>query len=177
MSNSKPLQEQLEAIALRYLERHDATAEHLKSVLGRKLRAAKFAEYSPGLLRERIDELVMRYQRSGLVDDSRYAAQAIRRFRARGLGKAAIVHRLAAKGVASGIIEAALSEVDDALSEPELEAARRLIKRRRLGPYRGTPANATTRRKDLQTLARAGFSYEVARQALGVETLAADEAF
>jgi regulatory protein len=174
VSESEKLKEQLEAMALKYLERHDATAEHLKMVLGRKVRAAVFEAYSPALLRERIEELVKRYQQSGIIDDSRYAAQAIRRFRARGLGKSAIVHRLTAKGVASGTIEAALGTVDDPVSEPELEAARRLIKRRRLGRYRGAPMSAATRRKDLQALARAGFSYEIARQALGIEALEGD---
>lgn len=177
VSESNRLQEQLEAMALKYLERHDATAKHLKMVLARKVRAAAFEGYPPATLQERIDELVNRYQRSGIVDDSRYAAQAVRRFRARGLSKTAIVHRLTAKGVAAGTIEAALSTVDEPTSKPELEAARRLIKRRRLGPYRGAPATAATRRKDLQTLARAGFSYEIARQALGVEALEDDDGY
>src|SRR5690606_16401275 len=104
VSESNRLQEQLEAMALKYLERHDATAKHLKMVLARKVRAAAFEGYPPATLQERIDELVNRYQRSGIVDDSRYAAQAVRRFRARGLSKTAIVHRLTAKGVAAGTI-------------------------------------------------------------------------
>ena len=54
--------------------------------------------------------------------------------------------------------------------EPELEAAQRYARRRRLGPYRADPAaRSECRDKDLACMARAGFAGRVARQVIDAE--------
>jgi len=49
-------------------------------------------------------------------------------------------------------------------------AALALIRRRRLGPYRDSATRADFRAKDLAALARAGFSYDLARRVIEAET-------
>ena len=46
----------------------------------------------------------------------------------------------------------------------DLAAAARLAQRKRLGPFRPKEARADLRQRDMAALARAGFSYDVARQ-------------
>ena len=53
---------------------------------------------------------------------------------------------------------------------PELAAAVTLAKRRRLCPYFNGQVAADTREKHLAALARAGFSYDIARQVIDAES-------
>ena len=177
MLDGKAIDVMLERAALRYLERFDSSSRNLRRVLGRTARTLLNEGATQELVSERIDELLLRYETSGLLDDARYAAAAARGFRDRGLGKRAIAERLRAKGVASEDIEQALRSVDRDSHQPELEAARRYAKRRRLGRHRSAPQTSATRRKDLQALARAGFSYGTAQQALELDADAEGTAF
>lgn len=52
----------------------------------------------------------------------------------------------------------------------ELKAAARLVRRRRLGPLRPRADRAEHRERDLAVLGRAGFSFEVARKVILVES-------
>jgi len=121
-----------------------------------------------------VQQLVERYERSGILNDSRFAEASIRSLRQRGLGERAILHRLSAKGLEAATVREALQRVDADQGEPELEAALRFVRRKRLGPHRTKAATANDQRKDLQALARAGFSYEVAQRALAADALDAD---
>lgn len=157
----------LDEAALKYLERFDASIARLRTVLLRKVRTLASEGTSREELEGVVKQLVTRYQRSGIIDDARYAEASIRGLRQRGLGERAIVHRLSAKGVEAATVREALDRVDADQEEPELEAALRFVRRRKLGPHRTSAVTAQERRKDLQALARAGFSYEVAERALG----------
>ncbi len=52
----------------------------------------------------------------------------------------------------------------------ELAAAARLVRRRRLGPLRPRASRAEHREWDLAVLGRAGFSFEIARKVILVES-------
>ena len=49
----------------------------------------------------------------------------------------------------------------------ELKAAMQLVRRRKMGHFRGENVSPDRMRKDLAALARAGFSFDIAQQALG----------
>jgi regulatory protein len=120
-----------------------------------------------------IDELVSRYVESGLIDERRYAETLASSLRRRGASGRAIRHKLVARGVPAGVVAEALEEADRDAGDPELDAARAFVKRRRLGQHRPAEERAARRARDLAALARAGFGFDVARRALGVE--ASDE--
>ncbi len=75
-----------------------------------------------------------------------------------------IEQKLRARGITSEVVEQLMPRNESAHSE--LEAAVAFAKRRRLGPHRKPETRAEFRRKDLMTLARAGFNYETAQRAL-----------
>jgi regulatory protein len=166
---------ELEAKALSYLERFDSTASNLRAVLVRYATGAHPEDSGPpAQVLAHIDALVRRYSGSGLVDDSRYAYSLARGLRERGLSRVSILGRLGARGVSAEVAERALEQVDADAGErasdnPDLDAARALVRRRRLGPLRPPGERAARRDRDLAVLARAGFSYSVARAALDVE--------
>ena len=57
-------------------------------------------------------------------------------------------------------------ELDVTPAQREQRAAAALARRRRLGPWRPAEARSGHRLRDLATMARAGFAYEVARRVI-----------
>ncbi len=158
----------LENIALHYLERFDSSAENLRRVLMRRVtRAALHHGDDPAEGAALVTALVARFCANGLIDDARFAENRSRSLHRRGRPARAIRQTLAAKGVGGDEIAAALSVLaEDHDSAEDLAAARHYVRRRRLGPWRPPDERAACRDKDLAVLARAGFSWSVARTAL-----------
>ncbi len=162
----------VERAALSYLDRFDATAAKLREVLLRRcrttmLRAPTESPPSEAQIAEWVGAIIERYQRSGILDDRRYAQHAADSLRRRGSSRHKIVGKLRQKGVAEATIAEVLEVQERDNPAEELEAAIALAKRRRLGSYRREQGSTDRRRKDLATLARAGFSFDVAARALG----------
>ena len=156
------------------MERFDASIAKLRQRLIQKGRTLAPEGTSQEDLEAAVQQLVARYQRSGILNDGRFAEASIRSLRQRGLAERAILYRLSAKGLEAATVREALQRVDADQTDPELEAALRFVRRKRLGAHRTKAATANDRRKDLQALARAGFSYEVAGRALAAGALDAD---
>jgi regulatory protein len=168
----KPLTRQLiEEWALSYVNRFDCTASKLSRHLTTRARKHGWIDSAPTF----IDELVTRYQGSGVLDDERFARNLTAQLAARGKSSRAISQRLAARGVTSEVSQALLAARRHDEPSAELEAARAYARKRRLGVHRPADVRDEHRRKDLATLARQGFSFEIARQALGPGSSTDDE--
>lgn len=161
----------LEAAALAYLNRYDCSVANMRRVLMTKIERARREERVADLdtLLNGVDELLARLTSSQLLDDQRYAETRVQAFRRRGDSARAIRAKLREKGVEQEVIDVVLESVDGDVDDPELAAARALVRRRRLGPFRSAPAREQSRRRDFAALARAGFSYDTSRQALDDE--------
>lgn len=157
----------LERAALHYLERFASSSANLRRVLMRKVeRSAQAHGTDPAEGARLVDALVARYLRAGLLDDQAYAAQKAASLQRRGTSRYAIRGRLALKGVDAELIDTTLERLAEESGEGDLAAACALVRRRRLGPYRPPAAREANHRKDLATLARAGFGLDVARRVL-----------
>jgi regulatory protein len=166
---------EIHRIALGYLNRFDASVAVLRKVLvDRVERALKRAELeAPEVERrkaashETIEQLIARFQESGLLDDRRYASNMVASLRRRGVSARAIQSRLSAKGVSGPLIQTALSQAsaDPHARGTELDAATAYARRRKLGHFRGT-TDRKQLHKDLAAMARAGFDYETAVRTL-----------
>jgi regulatory protein len=162
--------------ALHYLERFDSSTANLRRVLMRRLRRnAKNQSIDLDHAAQIIDELLERYQASRLLDDNRYARALATSLRARGVSRRAIVAKLRVRGVSAGVAGAAVEAVDADTADPELAAAVALVRKKRLGPHRPASERDAEQRRDLSRLARAGFSFDVARRALRADEI--DDAF
>jgi regulatory protein len=156
----------LQRAALAYLERFASSAETLRRVLRRKVdKRCRARDEDPAEFGELVDAVVAQAVSSGLVDDTRYAEGRAATLRRRGGSARVITAKLAAKGVDRAVIEAALQGGPE---DEELVAAHALARRRRIGPYRGAD-RAAFRARDLGVLARAGFSFDIARQVVDGE--------
>jgi len=147
----------LERAGLYYLERFSTSSENFRRVLKRKIdRRCKLRGESPEQFYPLIAPLVERYQQSGLLDDTRYAEAKVASLRRKGLSKRMIQAKLKEKGIESDIIENGIAADDTS----EMDAALNLVRRKKLGKV------AEKHNRDLGALARAGFSYAIAKRAL-----------
>jgi regulatory protein len=164
-TNDEPLEPAgLEAIGLRYLDRFDASVHKLRQLL---VSRARRSGHDEDRARELVEPLIERWLASGLLDDARFTDAVVHGQRQRGASRRMIEHKLVGRGVPRPVIDAALAQLG---STSELEAAVALVRRRRLGAHRPEAVRESYRRRDLATLARAGFDFETARRALGAET-------
>lgn len=151
----------LEGAALRYLERFDCTVARLKKVLGERIaKAARAGAEDTAAARGVVEEILERYQASGLIDDQRFARNFAERQRERGASRRMIEQKLRLRGVSAELVQELLPRSDSARGE--LEAAQAFARRRRLGPHRKPEDRVAFRHKDLAALARAGFDYDTA---------------
>lgn len=143
--------------ALFYLRRYSASRRRLAEVLERK--AKRVLKEKGGDLAEAralIAQVVARMETAGYVDDARLAEAKRASLLRRGRGARAIRAALQQQGLAPEVVAGAARVTQ----EEELDAARALVARRKLGRA------AERRQKDLAVLLRAGFGYDVAKRAL-----------
>lgn len=170
----------LEKAALFYLERYSSSAQNLRRVLDRKIRRSIEVHGAP--TRDEaagwVADLIAKLQRNRLLDDQAYAISRVRRLYAEGKSLGRIRQTLAVKGIGKDDVDAALERLAAESSAPvsDLPAAAAFARKRKLGPYRGDPAQrAEMRQKDLGALARRGFSQAVAMKVLSADSVAALE--
>ncbi len=150
----------LDEAALSYLNRFDCSVEKLKKQL---IAVVRRRGGEPAKFKGAIASLLQRYQRSGLLNDERFAARLATRLRERGASRRAILMKLRLRGIASSVAEATVGGG----REGELESAKAYARRRRLGPHRPEAEREANRRRDLAALARAGFDHDTAIRAIG----------
>ena len=165
----KPVtQKRLMNIALFYLEKYESSSENLRRILQRRIaRAAMKGAEIPPQAPSWIDAVIAEVRRLGYVDDERFALSTAEKYRKAGKSANFIRQKLALAGVSPEIQQKALSADDQETQDGELQAALLLVKKRKLGAFRPQDERAAFRKKDLAVLARAGFSYQTAIEALG----------
>jgi regulatory protein len=114
-----------------------------------------------------VGETLERYQQSGLVDDRRFGATMARSLAERGASRQAIKAKLLGRGLPVEVIDEVVNGLNHA-GNSELDAAEALVRKRKLGKYRAVSHRRENFRRDLGVLARAGFSLDTAKAALGV---------
>lgn len=143
-----------------YLDRYSATEAHLTRVLRRRaLRGRDPETVDREALDRWIADTVARAVAARLVDDERLAIDVAASMQRKGGSRRALREKLSQKGVPRDVVATVTAARTDA---DELDAALRLARRRGLGPWRRAPVDRDGRRKELEKLARAGFSYDVA---------------
>ncbi|GAB2177124.1 regulatory protein RecX [Dongia sp. agr-C8] len=162
----------LKDAALHYLGRYAASTARLRQVMTRRIkRSAKANELDPEPLMQELERVVAMLHRTGLLNDEAFAEGRARSLNRRGGSSRQIAAKLAAAGVAQGTTAQALASLNDDIPDAEFTAALAYAKRRRFGAFRATPDETPERRrKDLMSMARAGFALDLARRALKGES-------
>ncbi len=163
----------LENAATFYLERYPSTAEGLRRVLNRRVRKAEMAD-APIIdnVKQTIDAIVAKFVDAGVIDDRAFAQTKARSLHRRGTSSRLTRQRLKRAGVDEDTLDQAMAGLDRELDtdprQREWQAAVALARRRRLGPFRDKERKEH-RNRDLATLARAGFDYDLARKVIDAQ--------
>lgn len=172
----RPTPERLANAALYYLGRYAASEASLRRVLQGKIK--RYAMTDPAFaaddaaraaLTEAIEGIVEKHRNLGVLNDAAYAEMKVGSMRRAGKSARRIGQSLAQKGVKAGLVGRALEAHEEENGEAELRAALALARKRGLGPYRrgGASEDPKQRAKEIATLARAGFSFDIAKKVLG----------
>jgi regulatory protein len=175
MSKSLPsLEARLRDAALAYLERYESSVQSVRRVLRRRIAlwARKDGVAVDPAADQAIEAVIAALCGAGAIDDSRYAQLKARSLFNGGRSGRAIGAYLAARGVSGPVIGEALegrAEEADSAEEPDLDAALRYARKRRLGRFRPAEDRARLRDRDMAALGRAGFSWQIAKTVVDEE--------
>jgi regulatory protein len=161
----------LQNAAAFYLERYPSSAEGLRRVLNRRVAKAKMLD-APIMdnVQQAIEVVVAKFVDAGVIDDKAFAQTKARSLHRRGTSSRLTRQKLKMAGVDGDTLDEAMEgldvELDVTPAQREQRAAAALARRRRLGPYRPAEDRKDHRVKDLATMARAGFAYDVAKKVI-----------
>lgn len=155
---------------LAYLQRFPASSYHFKSVMMRKI--DKSCRHHVEQDREKceawLDALVLKFQTLALLDDAAYLKGMVTSLRRRGLSSMQVNMRLGQKGYDRDEIKTAIQAYDaeefDSQDNGDFHTALIFARKKRLGPY--DSHQKRTPEKSLAVMARAGYSYDIAKKIL-----------
>jgi regulatory protein len=156
-----------------YLERWWPSARRLEQVLARKGDRHATSDEERAQARAWAHELVAERVARGNLDDRRFAKAWVEEMHRKGLSRRGMLAKLREKGVDGDTANAAVGALDAEVG-PDAERVRAVAyaRRRRLGPMRHDPEKRAERRhRDLGALARAGFSYGIAKAVVDADDL------
>ena len=159
----------LENAALHHLRKYAASTAQLRRVLLRRVdRSVRVHGGDAEEAARWVEVLLEKLARGGLLDDAALARMKADSLRGAGKSARMIALKLQQKGLAEELVAQHVRRVRDEV--PELEAARTLARRKKLGPWCTQPELRRERRmKDLAALARAGFGYDVCKKVIDGE--------
>jgi regulatory protein len=162
----------LERAAYAYLGRFATSRGNIERVLINKARrradraGVDWNDELRSDMGDAITALLDKLERLELIDDRHYAEAKSAALHALGRSARAIQAALMSKGVARDLIHEVLAAQFPDSEASEMEAATRYAQRRRFGPFRQRDKTPDRHRKDLAAMARAGFSYQIAKKVL-----------
>ena len=166
----EPTEKWLRDQALRYLNRFPATRRKMtRHLFDKAMRHAEHFELSETVLNERIAGVIEKLEASGFINDTEFAASKARVMARQGRSIAQIGVKLQEIGFAESDQSHAIKELGTDTTLHDRKAAARFVKRRRFGPYKPEETREDRRDKELASLARQGFSYDVATAVIDAE--------
>ena len=160
-----PTKARLRNIALYYLERFESSADNLRSVLRRRIDKYVFVnkDYDPTQAYMWADEVVEECMQQNFVNDERFAQLKISSYLLSGKPRRYVEQKLRQKGIDEKIV----ADYFNHHEYSELDTALNFARKKRIGRFReDEEQRLASRQKDLATLVRAGFDYDVAKEVL-----------
>ena len=156
--------QRLKNIGLYYLQRFESSVENLRQVLHRSVDvyAKENPQWNKNEALQWIEDVLAEFEKLHYLDDNRYAEIKIRQYLDAGKPARYIQQKLQQKGISPNITGTILAEAE---FDP-LAMALKLARRKKIGPFRAPELRREYRQKDLGTLIRAGFDYDIACQVM-----------
>jgi regulatory protein len=170
-SDFKDLTTHLRDLAYSYLEKYSPSKQQLKVHLLKKYLTKIKGTKSKKEVTEIIDEIILNLEKNKILDDELYSDSKARMFLRRGYSLNKINQSLRNKGIENKYIKQSIDKIKEDEIEPDFVSALKLCKRRRIGALRPEANRELFYKKDMGILARGGFSYELSKRILDLETV------
>lgn len=160
MKQVKPVtKKRLLNAVLFYLSKYESSTEKIRRLMKRRLLKAKLSGQDiPLQATEWMEQIIADMVSYGYVNDVRYAKNLVEKYQSAGKSMRFISQKLKNEGLDVSLVD--LTDLND------IQAAKKLVKKKKLGPFRPQKDRQAFFKKDLAVLARAGFSFETAVDAL-----------
>jgi regulatory protein len=170
-SDFEDLTTNLRDLAYSYLERYSPSKQQLKVHLLKKYLTKIKGTKSKKEVSNIIDEIILGLEKNKILNDELYSDSKARMFLRRGYSLNKINQSLRNKGIETKYIKQSIDKIKEDEMEPDFVSALKLCKRRRIGPLRPDANRELFFKKDMGILARGGFSYELSKRVLDLETV------
>ena len=169
-SDFEDLTTNLKDLAYSYLEKYSPSKQQLKIYLLKKYLTKIKGSKSKKEVTSIIDEIIMNLEKNKIVNDELYSDSKARMFLRRGYSLNKINQSLRHKGIDSKYIKQSIDKIKEDQIEPDFVSALKLCKRRRIGPMRPQANRELFYKKDMGILARGGFSFDLSKRVLNLES-------
>ena len=160
----------LKDLAYGYLEKYSPSKQQLKIYLLKKYLTKIKGTQSKKEVSNIIDEIIQNLEKNQLINDEMYSDSKARMFLRRGYSLNKINQSLRNKGIDYEFIKKSIDKIKEEKIEPDFVSALKLCKRRRIGAVRPQANRELYYKKDMGILARGGFSFELSKRVLDLET-------
>ena len=172
-SNKKDFEDlttNLKDLAYSYLEKYNPSKQQLKVYLLKKYLLKIKGTKSKKEVSSIIDEIILNLEKNKLLNDEMYSDSKARMFLRRGYSLNKINQSLRSKGIDDKYVKQSIEKIKENQIEPDFVSALKLCKRRRIGPTRPESNRELFYKKDMGILARGGFSFELSKRVLDLDT-------
>ena len=169
-SDFEDLTTNLRDLAYSYLEKYSPSKQQLKVYLMKKYLTKIKGSKSKKDVTSIIDEIVSNLERNSILNDKMYSDSKARMFLRRGYSLNKINQSLRSKGIEDKYVKQSIDKIKQNEIEPDFVSALKLCKRRRIGPLRPEKNRELFYKKDMGILARGGFSFDLSKRVLDLET-------
>ena len=169
-SDFEDLTTNLKDLAYSYLEKYNPSKQQLKVYLLKKYLTKIKGSKSKKEVTEIINEIILNLEKNKILSDEMYSDSKARMFLRRGYSLNKINQSLRSKGIDDKYVKQSIDKIKENEIEPDFVSALKLCKRRRIGPLRPDSNRELFYKKDMGILARGGFSFDLSKRVLDLDT-------
>ena len=169
-SDFEDLTTNLKDLAYSYLEKYSPSKQQLKVYLLKKYLTKIKGSKSKKEVTSIIDKIILNLENNKFLNDEMYSDSKARMFLRRGYSLNKINQSLRNKGIEDKFVRQSIEKIKEDQIEPDFVSALKLCKRRRIGPIRPESNRELFYKKDMGILARGGFSFDLSKRVLELET-------
>ena len=169
-SDFEDLTTNLKDLAYSYLEKYNPSKQQLKVYLLKKYLLKIKGSRSKKEVSAIIDEIILNLEKNKILNDEMYSDSKARMFLKRGYSLNKINQSLRSKGIEDKYVKQSIDKIKENEIEPDFVSALKLCKRRRIGLLRPESNRELFYKKDMGILARGGFSFDLSKRVLDLDT-------
>ena len=149
----------LKKYAINYLSKYSSSKSNLERILRNKIRKTNIEKKEKFTLYSSISEIIKKLEKNNFINDYNYATSKVNTLISNGKSKIFIKNYLFKKEIDEKLSADIFTELDEEDSNWEIKSARIFARKKNIKKNKNNE-------KNLSKMARAGFSYEIAKKIL-----------